>query len=434
MFSCNASIIGHHSVVLGNRCKRQAFARHGCGRLAPALGYVINMTCPLVLAIALAAVTFGCGSRRPELAQTAVENLLAATPLIDGHNDLLIHYVAHDGKTFKSSNSYDFTRQSTWQTDLQRLRKGRVGAAIFTTAILDDHDRQESIKQSTGALKELGRQHPSDLEIVTTSSGLLRAFGAGRIAVLMGLEGGDQIGRELEMFDVLFRHGVRAMTLVWEKTNEIGDSNADAALHGGLSVFGGDVVRSMNRLGMLVDLLHAADANASDVLAVTKAPVIFSHSSARALCPTTRNISDEMLKAVAANGGIVMVSFVPYFTTPEYRLWYDRGEAHWAELNRRHKGDKAAVAKGMAAWDAENPQPTVTIQDVADHVEHIRQVAGLDHVGLGSDFEGMGTFQVKGLEDVSTFPALLQELASRSWTENDLAKLAGGNFLRVFAR
>lgn len=367
----------------------------------------------------------------PARPHTPVEDALAATPLIDGHNDLLIHYVSGDGKGFRSIDSYDVSRPTAGQVDLPRLRAGRVGGAIFTIAILDERDKDAGIKESTNVLRQLAAAHPNDLEVVVDASGLMRAVGAGRLAVMMGLEGGEQIGGSLEVLRALHRHGVRAMTLVWEQTNDLGDSSAGEPRHDGLSAFGREVVVLMNRLGMLIDLSHAAETTARDVLTLTKAPVIFSHSSARRLCPTPRNVSDELLREVAGNGGIVMVSFVPYFTTPEYRAWYDRGEARWAELKRVHGDDKAAVSAGMAAWDRDNPQPTVTIQDVADHVEHVRRVAGVDHVGLGSDFDGMGTFRVTGLDDASTFPALLTELASRGWSEQDIAKVAGGNFLRV---
>lgn len=373
----------------------------------------------------------GCamaGGAGPEGAGPA----LAETPLIDGHNDLLIHYLDKARTAFLPIDAYDISAPTPGQVDLPRLRAGRVGAAIFTTAILEGQDPEAGIRASTGVLRQLASAHPDDLEIVTGVAGLLRAFDKGRMGVLMGLEGADRIAGSLDAVHTLHRHGVRAMTLVWEKTNALGDSNADAPRHGGLSAFGAEVVGVMNRLGMLIDLSHAAETTALDVLGRTRAPVIFSHSSARALCPAPRNVSDALLKAVAANGGIVMVSFVPYFTTPAYREWYDRGEAVWADLTRRHAEDTAAIARAMAEWDAANPSPIVTVADVADHVEHVRQIAGVDHVGLGSDFDGMGTFRVSGLEDASTFPALLKELASRGWTDQELAKVAGGNFLRVF--
>jgi membrane dipeptidase len=382
----------------------------------------------VLLLITSLVVGGACG---PIASEDRVDVLLKKAPLIDGHIDLLIHYVARDGKSFAPLMSYDIAQRTSGQVDLPRLRAGKVGAAIFTVAILNQEDREAGIRESTDLFRSLAAHHPRDLEVVTDSVGLMRAFAGGRIAVLFGLEGGDQIGTSLDVLCVMHRYGVRAMTLVWEKTNEIGDSNADAPRHDGLSEFGVEVVRTMNGLGMLVDVSHAAESTVLDVLAVSRAPVVLSHSSARALCPSSRNVSDDVLRRISANDGIVMVSFVPYFTAPEYWSWYERGEARWAELRHLHGEDKAAVSKSMELWDAQNPQPIVTVSDVADHIDHVRRMTGVDHVGLGSDFDGMGSFTIKGLEDASTYPALFQELVRRGWTDTDLGKLAGGNFLRV---
>lgn len=356
---------------------------------------------------------------------------LAGTPLIDGHNDLLIHYLDESGTSFVSPASYDIGSWTAGQSDLPRMKAGRIGASIFTVAILDQQDREAGIKGSTDLLRAIAAQHPDDFEVVTSAGGLLHAFEAGRIAALMGLEGGDQIGDSLDMVATLHRHGVRAMTLTWEGTNQIGDSNADVPEHGGLSPFGTEVVREMNRLGMLVDLSHAAETTALDALSVSRSPVIFSHSSAKALCPSPRNLSDDLLRRVAANGGIVMISFVAQFSSPDYWAWYERGEQHWARLKRNHGDDATAVTRAMERWDEEHPAPVATLHQVADHVDHVRRIAGVDHVGLGSDFDGMGSFRVTGLEDASKVSALLVELARRGWTAADLRKLAGENFLRV---
>lgn len=385
----------------------------------------------LTVALAMAASVAACAPQDARLGDARLREALQTTPLIDGHNDLLIHYVDSSGASLADSASYDIGSKTAGQSDLPRMRAGRIGASIFTVAILDQKDREVGIKQSTDLLRAIAARYPNDFEVVTDSTALLRAFGAGRVAALMGLEGGDQIGESLDMVRTLYRHGVRAMTLTWEKTNPIGDANADAPKHDGLSSFGTAVVREMNRLGMLVDLSHAAETTALDALEVTQAPVIFSHSSARALCPAPRNVSDELLRRLAANGGIVMVSFVPYFTSPEHWAWYQRGERHWADLVRIHGADKAAASKAMESWDRNHPQPVVTLRHVADHVDHVRRVAGIDHVGLGSDFDGMGSFAIEGLEDASTVPALLAELARRGWNDTDLRKLAGDNFLRV---
>lgn len=383
-----------------------------------------NSVPTIVAALAMVIATAGCsggGIRPPD-----------QTPVVDGHNDLLIHYIDESGAAFAGADSYDLGGKAPGQSDLPRLKAGRIGAAIFTVGILDQKDRVGGIRQSTDLLRAIAARYPADLEVVTDSTALLRAVSAGRIAALMGLEGADQIGDSLGMVETLHRHGVRAMTLTWDRTNAIGDAAADVRKHDGLSPFGTRVVEEMNRLGMLVDLSHAAETTALDVLALTRAPVIFSHSSARALCPAPRNVSDELLRRVAANGGMVMVSFVPYFTSPEHWAWYERGEKHWTSLKRKFGTDKAGASRAMEQWDQANPPPVVTLQHVADHVDHVRKVAGPDHVGLGSDFDGMGSFRVRGLEDASTVPALLAELARRGWSEAELRKLAGENFLRVW--
>lgn len=389
------------------------------------------MTDRLLAVLALAASLLACAAHDSRPAESRLHDVLKTTPLIDGHNDLLIHYLDKGGTSFADAAAYDIGGMTTGQSDLPRMKSGRIGAAIFTVAILDQKKPEAGIKESTGLLRAIAARHPHDFEVVTDSTALLQAFKAGRIAALMGLEGGDQIGDSLGMVQTLHRHGVRAMTLTWEKTNQIGDSNADAPRHEGLSPFGMAVVMEMNRLGMLVDLSHAAEATVLDALAVSRAPVIFSHSSARTLCPAPRNVPDELLRRVAANGGVVMVSFVPYFSSPEHWAWYARGEKHWADLKRIHGADKAAASRAMEQWDKDNPPPVVTLEQVADHVDHVRRIAGADHVGIGSDFDGMGSFKVTGLEDASKLPALFSELARRGWSDADLRKLAGENFLRV---
>lgn len=384
-----------------------------------------------IAVLAMIACTAGCTTSRVSPADPPVASRLQATPMIDGHVDLLIHFISPDGKSFSPIDAYDIGKATKGQVDLPRLRAGGVGAVILTVGGPDSENMDGGVRDSIALVHCLAARHPDDLEIVADSAGLARAYQAGHVAALLAIEGGDQIHGSLDALRSAYRQGVRAMTLTWEMTNEIGDSNADQPRFDGLSPFGVDVVREMNRLGMLVDLSHAADSTAFDALEVSRAPVVLSHSSARALCPAPRNASDALLRKVAANGGVVMVTFVPYFTTPEYWSWYQRGEEHWAELKERHGDDRDAVARDMARWDELNPAPVVTVQDVANHVEHVRKIAGIEHVGIGSDFDGMDAFRVTGLEDASTFPSLLDELARRGWTDADLRKLAGDNYLRV---
>ena len=372
----------------------------------------------------------GCAATPVKSNTDRVNGLLSRTPLIDGHNDLLIHYLG-PANSLGTVDQYDIRTRASGQVDIPRMRAGHVGAAVFTVGINDPNHREVSVAASTSLLRELARRSSNDFEVVTDAAGVTRAFQSRKIAALMGLEGGDQIGGSLEVLRVAYRHGVRAMTLTWDNSNDIADASTGAMKHRGLSVFGDSVVREMNRLGMLVDLSHSSDSTVFDALAISRAPIILSHSSARAIAPAPRNVSDTLLKLVAKNGGIVMVTFVPYFTTPQYWEWYQRGETHWASLMFKHKGDRVAVRKEFDAWDAANPPPVVQVADVANHIEHVRNVAGIDHVGIGADFDGMDFSRITGLEDVSKFPALFVELMKRGWTDADLEKLAGKNFLRV---
>ena len=383
----------------------------------------------MVTTALLAAVLVSCASA-PPAPGARVSRLLETVPLVDGHVDLVSRFVSPDGSSWNPVDSYDIGQRTKGQVDLPRLRAGRVGAAIFTIASLNEADREAGLREAAGLLRSLAKKYPDQLEIVTGSKAIMEAFHGGRIGALLGVEGGDQIAGSLDTLREAHRLGVRALTLTWEKTNDIGDSNADVARHGGLSAFGVDVVREMNRLGMLVDLSHAADETVSDALDVAAAPVFLSHSSVRALCPTPRNVPDDLLRRVAVNGGVVMVSFAPYHTSPGHMEWFQRGEKHWAGLKLALAGNPEDVKREMEKWDVENPEPRVTLKDVADHCDHVRRIAGSGHVGLGSDFDGMFS-KVVGLEDASGFPALLEELATRGWSDEDLRGLAGGNFLRV---
>jgi membrane dipeptidase len=253
-------------------------------------------------------------------------------------------------------------------------------------------------------------KYPEVLQWAPTAAGVRRAFAAGKIGSLLGLEGGHAIENSLGALRAYYELGARYMTLTHNVTLDWADAALDSARHGGLTPFGEEVVHEMNRLGMLVDLSHVSPGSMSDALNVSEAPVIFSHSAARALVDHRRNVPDSILARLPNNGGVVMVPFVRGFVSAAMHAWDDSG---------------AAVRTG--------PRPHVTIMDVADHIDHVRQVAGVDHVGIGSDFDGI-TETVEGLEDVATFPALFAELAHRGWKEAELRKLAGENLLRVLAQ
>jgi len=269
-------------------------------------------------------------------------------------------------------------------------------------------------------------RYPDRLAFATRAADVAPAFAAGKVASFLGMEGGHAIENSLGALRSYYDQGVRYMTLTHNVTLDWADAALDAPKHGGLTRFGEEVVREMNRLGMLVDLSHVSDGTMSAALRVSQAPVIFSHSSARALCNHRRNVPDSILARLPANGGVVMVTFVGSFTSQAVKDHDDARAAERARLRARGGDPRAA----LAAWDAAHPAPRATVAQVADHVEHVRRVAGVDHVGIGGDFDGT-TDLPAGLEDVSKYPALFTELARRGWTEGDLAKLAGGNVLRA---
>jgi membrane dipeptidase len=385
---------------------------------------------------------------RPSHADSALAlRALRATPIIDGHNDLPWRIRAdsmHPGDV----DAYDLRRRTPGMTDLNRLRRGMVGAqfwSVYTPGERDDSAyvpngsvtsvpgyARVQLEQIDIARRMIAR-YPDRLAWATSSADILRSFRTGKVVSLLGLEGGHAIENSLGALRAYYDLGVRYMTLTHNVTLDWADAALDSAHHGGLTPFGKEVVREMNRLGMLVDLAHVSPGTMSNALTVSEAPVIFSHSGARALVDHRRNVPDSILRRVTANGGIVMVPFVPSFVSRAV-FGDDSAYAHAAKDARlRYSTDSSARARALVEWRAAHPKPVATISDVADQIDHVRQVAGVDHVGIGSDFEGI-TDTVVGLSDASMFPALFVELARRGWSETDLRKLAADNLLRVMRR
>ncbi|MEX2467538.1 MAG: dipeptidase [Gemmatimonadota bacterium] len=321
--------------------------------------------------------------------------VLATTPLVDGHNDLpwairQSEAAPHD----VHAEAHDLRSGTSFHTDIPRLLKGRVGAQYWSVYIpygsVEYGAAMTQLEQIDIAHQIIAR-YPEVFELALDASDVERIFAAGKIASLLGMEGGHAIENSLGALRAFHQLGVRYMTLTHNGTIDWADSAADTARHDGLTAFGREVVREMNRLGMLVDLSHTSPATMNDALDVSEAPVIWSHAAANAVREHTRNVPDQVLRRLSENGGVVMVTFVPSFLS--------------------------------AAEEA-------TLDDAADHIDHVANVAGIDHVGIGSDFDGIDSTPV-GLEDVSTFPALFAELSRRGWTEEQLRKLAGENMLRV---
>ena len=373
-------------------------------------------------------------AQSPDTHLERARRVLRATPLIDGHNDLP-WAIRRDTTAPMNVDAYDLRRTTPGHTDLARLKAGMVGGQFWSVYIpgdmADSGFARVQLEQIDIARRVIAK-YP-ELQWALTAAQLRAAHRAGRIGSLLGLEGGHAIENSLGALRAYYDLGARYMTLTHNVTLDWADAASDVARHGGLTPFGESVVREMNRLGMLVDLSHVSPATMSDALDVTQAPVIFSHSSARAVADHPRNVPDSILRRLPANGGVVMVTFVPLFISQAQVDWTAQEAQVIAAAASRTPGDSAAQRREVEAWRARTPRPKATLAQVADHIDHIRRVAGVDHVGIGGDFDGISEVVV-GLEDVSTYPALFAELSRRGWSEADLRKLAGENILRVLER
>jgi membrane dipeptidase len=356
--------------------------------------------------------------------------MLSRFPLIDGHNDL-----PWELRTLYDSDlsSVDLTgRLPNTHTDIPRLVEGGVGGqfwSVYVPATLAGDAAVTTVLEQIDLVHRMIERYPARFGLALTADDVDHAFQAGKIASLLGAEGGHSIAGSLGVLRMLFALGVRYMTLTHNSNVGWADSATDVPDTGGLSDFGRSVVAEMNRLGMLVDLSHVSAATMRAALDATTVPVIFSHSSARAICDNPRNVPDDVLRRLTVNGGVCMVTFVPYFVSQECTDWY---QALRAEVAARggDPADLSAVFALRRSWEHDHPSPVATIAQVADHIDHVRDVAGVDHVGLGGDFDGTPATPA-GLDDVSRYPALIAELQRRHWSEQDLKALAGGNILRT---
>jgi membrane dipeptidase len=351
-----------------------------------------------------------------------VLDLLHAAPLIDGHNDLL--WELRQGRD---------PADPTLMTDLPRMAAGGVGGQFWSVYVPSDLPADRAVTmtlEQIDSLVDMVRRNPDRLELARSAHNVERIAAAGRVASMIGVEGGHAIGGSLGTLRVMAALGMGYLTLTHNDDTPWADSATGHHPHGGLTRFGEEVVRQVNRCGWLVDLSHTSDDTMRQAIEVSEAPVMFSHSSARALCDVPRNVPDDVLELVGRTDGVVMVTFVPSFVVAE-GAEYSR--VAWAEARRlraERPDDPEGVRMAMDAWFEANPGPPATVSDVADHVEHVRDVAGIDHVGIGSDFDGAPTMP-EGLQDVSRHPALFEELASRGLGDEDLTKIAGRNVLRV---
>jgi membrane dipeptidase len=366
--------------------------------------------------------------------QARIDRILKATPLIDGHNDIAEQLA----ESFKRSidglaSGTDQRPDHPLMTDMARLRQGRVGGQFWSVyidgTITGDAAIRETLLQ-IDIVKRMIAAYPKDLEQAYTADDVARIHKSGKVASMIGIEGGRQIGGSLAALRQFYNLGARYMTLTHNQTTEWADSATDDPKYDGLSPFGVTVVHEMNRIGMLVDLSHVSAATMKDAIAASRAPVIFSHSSARAIGGHPRNVPDDVLQLLPANGGVVMANWVPSFLSDAVWQWGAEQSAEEARLKAIHREDSAAVKAGLKTWEAAHPRLPVTVTNVADHIEHIAKVAGYDHVGIGADLDGI-PFTPDGLTGVQAYPLVFAELIRRGWSDANLAKLAGGNVLRA---
>jgi membrane dipeptidase len=387
--------------------------------------------CLVVVAVATSAAA---QEAAPPLTAEEITLLLAEVPLVDGHNDLPWAIRARFGSRLAGVDLNDTsTLDPPLSTDLRRLRAGSVGGVFWSVWVPTEFGKDEAVRvvlEQIDLVHRMAAAYPDELEIALGAADVRRIHAAGRIASLIGAEGGHCIADSPAVLRMLYAAGVRYLTLThWENT-AWADAATAAPEHDGLTDFGAALVREMNRLGMLVDLSHVSAAAMHDALDATRAPVLFTHSCAAALNPHPRNVPDDVLRRLPANGGVVMVNFGSYFVDPKVTERVAAGDAEEARLKSLHPGDPSAVTAGLDRWYAEHPMPRVSVAQLADHIDHIRRVAGIDHVGLGSDYDGLSSLP-EGLEDVSGYPTLLAELARRGYSRDDLARVAGLNVLRV---
>ena len=391
----------------------------------------MNKALPLTLAV-LAAMTIAHAQQAGDAALIdRARALHKQVPLIDGHND---YPWAVRENVQRDIDKLDIAKsQPTIHTDIARLKAGGVGGQFWSVYTPSEYAGQMAVTatlEQIDIVHQMMRRYPETFELALTAADVERIFKSGKIASMIGMEGGHSIDNSLAALRMFHRLGARYMTLTHSKNTPWADSATDTPQHGGLTPFGEQVVREMNWLGMLVDLSHVSPDTMADAIAVSAAPVIFSHSSARAVNDVPRNVPDNVLQMLPKNGGIVMVTFVPGFLAPKVTAWNALETAETARLLQQLPNDEPGRKTGIEAWRKANPVPRATVADIANHIDHIKKVAGIDHIGLGGDFDGI-TSVPEGMEDVSKYPALTAELLRRGYSDDDVKKILGLNILRV---
>ena len=392
------------------------------------------LTLAFWLALAAPAAQAGRKARAAEARLAEAWEILAEHPLVDGHNDMPWQLSKHFGNQLQRADFHDTTgTEPPMHTDIARLRTGGVGGVFWSIWVRHEEPSCSALSaalDNIDTLKRLVARHPEDMELALSSEDLRRILAAGRVASMIGIEGGYVLDASLGVLRQLYALGARYVTLTHWRTTRWCDSATTAPEHDGLSPFGEAVLREMNRLGMLADLAHVSAQAIDQALDISRAPVIISHSGAFAINPHPRNVPDELLRKLADKGGLVMVPVGSFFISAGIAERHAAEKAERARLEVLIPGDPQELERQMQAWEDEHPFPVVTVAEVADHIDHIRAVAGVEHVGIGSDFDGVRQLP-RGLQHVGDFPNLVAELLRRSWTRDELALLLNGNILRV---
>jgi len=399
---------------------------------------MLKNTTKLIAIFVTAALFMGCASLsaqtdRDEYRQQAIE-ILESVPLFDGHNDAPYQYRNRVGYKFSELDFYDTTQlENPMHTDIPRLKEGRVGAQWWSVYVPAGIPEDEAVKRTMEQIDfvyRMAEKYPDEFEMAYTADDVERIFAEGKIASLIGMEGGHSISNSLATLRMFYDLGARYMTITHSRTLDWADAAGDEPLHDGLSEFGEEVIREMNRLGMAVDLSHVTPATMKHAIEVSEAPVMFSHSNARAISNHPRNVPDDVLALLPEKDGLVMVTFVESFTSEELRQWYAERSGYRAKIESLYAGQPDIISEMMDEWTEENEMPKSTLEQVADHIDHIRDQVGVDHIGIGGDYDGVSSLPT-GLEDVSTYPDLFAELLKRGYSEEELRKIAGENMLRV---
>lgn len=395
--------------------------------------FSISLSTLTAITLLLFSATSHAQSDREQYRQQAIE-ILESVPLFDGHNDAPYQYRYRYDYKFSEMDFMDTTDdERPMHTDIQRLREGRVGAQWWSVFVSANIPEPEAVKQTMEQIDfvvRMAEKYPETFEMAYTADDVERIFEEGKIASLIGMEGGHSIANSLAVLRQFYRLGARYMTITHSRTLDWADAAGDDPQHGGLSPFGVEVIREMNRIGMVVDLSHVTPETMRDVFTVAEAPVIYSHSSARAVSGHVRNVPDEILPLVKENNGIIMVTYVGTFVSEDLRQFYAERAAYQRKMEYLHRGELDVIRQKMEEWDDENEAPEVTLNDLADHIDYLKENIGVDYIGIGGDYDGTSSLPV-GLGDVSTYPDLFAELLRRGYTEEELQKIAGLNMLRV---